>query len=59
MARPISIKLVEDTARELMARAAIDIPADYREGVRQARDREQNRIATARYRAKKRAENAS
>src|SRR2546429_9475811 len=45
MARPISIKLIEDTARELMARAAIDIPADYREGVRKARDREQNRIA--------------
>src|SRR5437867_4498950 len=45
MPRPISIKLVEDTARELMARAAIDIPADYREGVRRARDREQNRIA--------------
>src|SRR5882724_8034990 len=45
MSRPISIKLIEDTARELMARAAIDIPADYREGVRQARDREQNRIA--------------
>ena len=37
MATPISIKLIEDTARELMARAAIDIPADYREGVRQAR----------------------
>ena len=33
MARAISIKLIEDTARELMARAAIDIPADYREGV--------------------------
>src|SRR4029450_11822093 len=45
MSRPISNKLIEDTARELMARAAIDIPADYREGVRQARDREQNRIA--------------
>src|SRR5437667_5371575 len=45
MARPISIKLIEDTARELMARAAIDIPTDYREGVRKARDREQNRIA--------------
>ena len=38
MSRPISIKLVEDTARELMARAAIDIPADYREGVRRATD---------------------
>src|SRR5438309_10428070 len=45
MARPISIKLIEGTARELMARAAIDIPTDYREGVRKARDREQNRIA--------------
>src|SRR3989442_14436886 len=45
MARPISIKLIEDTARELMAQAAIDIPTDYREGVRKARDREQNRIA--------------
>src|SRR6266852_4773082 len=45
MSRPLSIKLIEDTARELMARAAIDIPADYREGVRRARDREQNRIA--------------
>jgi L(+)-tartrate dehydratase alpha subunit len=28
-----------------MARAAIDIPADYRAGVRLARDREQNRLA--------------
>ena len=28
-----------------MARAAIDIPPDYREGVRQARDREQSRLA--------------
>src|SRR6184192_336380 len=45
MARPISIKLIEDTARELMARAAIDIPADYRDGVRKARERERNRIA--------------
>jgi L(+)-tartrate dehydratase alpha subunit len=43
--RPIPIKLVEDTARELTARAAIDIPPDYREGVRQARDREQGRLA--------------
>src|SRR5712691_11283666 len=41
----ISSKLIEDTARELTARAAIDIPADYREGVRLARDREQNRLA--------------
>ena len=45
MGRPIPIKLVEDTARELTARAAIDIPPDYREGVRQARDREQGRLA--------------
>jgi L(+)-tartrate dehydratase alpha subunit len=45
MPRTISAKLIEDTARELMARAAIDIPPDYREGVRQARDREQSRLA--------------
>jgi len=45
MSKVISAKLVEDTARELMARAAIDIPADYREGVRLARDRESNRLA--------------
>ena len=45
MPRPIPLKLVEDTARELMARAAIDIPADYREGVRLARERERNRLA--------------
>src|SRR5262245_15661405 len=41
----ISAKLIEDTARELMARAAIDIPPDYREGVRRARDREQEKLA--------------
>ena len=41
----IAAKLVEDTARELMARAAIDIPADYRAGVAAARAREQNRLA--------------
>ena len=41
----IGVKLVEDTARELMARAAIDIPPDYRDGIRLARDREQNRLA--------------
>ncbi|HEV8583378.1 MAG TPA: fumarate hydratase [Methylomirabilota bacterium] len=41
----IPAKLVEDTARELMARAAIDIPADYRAGVAAARAREQNRLA--------------
>src|SRR3977135_4078392 len=45
MPRPISSKLIEDTARELTARAAIDIPGDYREGVRRARDREQNKLA--------------
>src|SRR5215813_14774533 len=45
MANGISVKLVEDVARELMARAAIDIPADYREGVVRARDLERNRIA--------------
>ena len=44
MARTIAIKLIEDTARELMARAAIDIPPDYREGVRQARDLERSRL---------------
>ena len=44
MSRPIPEKLVEDTARELMARAAIDIPADYRDGVRKARECERNRI---------------
>jgi len=41
----IPAKLLEDTARELMSRAAIDIPADYRAGVAAAREREQNRIA--------------
>ena len=41
----ISAKLIEDTAGELTARAAIDIPADYRDGVRLARDRESNRLA--------------
>jgi L(+)-tartrate dehydratase alpha subunit len=45
MAKVIPAKVVEDTARELTARAAIDIPVDYREGVRRARDREQNRLA--------------
>ena len=38
----IPAKLVEDTARELSARAAIDIPPDFREGIRLARDREVN-----------------
>lgn len=41
----IPAKLIEDTARELTARAAIDIPPDYREGVRLARDRETGRLA--------------
>src|SRR5438552_17269447 len=45
MARAIPAKLIEDTARELTARAAIDIPSDYREGVQRARDREGNRLA--------------
>ncbi len=40
----IPAKLVEDTARELSARAAIDIPPDFREGIRLARDREVNRL---------------
>jgi len=44
MSRVIAIKLIEDTARELMARAAIDIPPDYREGVRQARDLETSKL---------------
>ena len=41
----IPAKLIEDTARELTARAAIDIPPDYRNGVRRARDRETSRLA--------------
>ncbi len=45
MAGTIPIKLVEDTAKELMSRAAIDIPPDFREGVRRARDAERNRLA--------------
>src|SRR5436309_7600308 len=45
MARAIPAKLIEDTARELTARAAIDIPADYRDGVRRARDIERNKLA--------------
>jgi L(+)-tartrate dehydratase alpha subunit len=40
----IPAKLVEDTARELMARAAIDIPPDFRDGVRRARDREREKL---------------
>src|SRR5438034_2083037 len=45
MARAIPAKLIEDTARELTARAAIDIPADYRDGVCRARDIERNKLA--------------
>src|SRR5918993_2369363 len=45
MSRAIPAKLIEDTARELTSRAAIDIPRDFRNGVRQARDREENRLA--------------
>ena len=45
MAKAIPAKLIEDSARELMGRAAIDIPADYRDGVKLARDREGNRLA--------------
>jgi L(+)-tartrate dehydratase alpha subunit len=41
---PIPAKLIEDTARELMARAAIDIPPDYGEGVRRARDAETRKL---------------
>ncbi len=44
MARAIAAKLIEDTARELTARAAIDIPPDFREGVRRARDAETGRL---------------
>ncbi|MBI2217021.1 MAG: fumarate hydratase [Candidatus Rokubacteria bacterium] len=44
MARAISAKLIEDTARELTARAAIDIPPDFRRGVEGARDRERSRL---------------
>jgi L(+)-tartrate dehydratase alpha subunit len=45
MATAIPVKLIEDVARELTTRAAIDIPEDYRQGVIAARDREDNRIA--------------
>jgi L(+)-tartrate dehydratase alpha subunit len=45
MPTAISAKLIEDTARELMARAAIDIPPDYRAGIVRARDAERNRLA--------------
>src|SRR5882672_9970500 len=45
MATAIPAKLIEDVARELTSRAAIDIPEDYRQGVIAARDREDSRIA--------------
>ncbi|HSE93464.1 MAG TPA: fumarate hydratase [Methylomirabilota bacterium] len=44
MAGAIPAKLIEDTARALTARAAIDIPRDFREGVRRARDAETGRL---------------
>src|SRR5215475_5363238 len=44
MTRAIPAKLIEDTARELTARAAIDIPADVGERVRGARDAESSRL---------------
>jgi L(+)-tartrate dehydratase alpha subunit len=40
----IPAKLLEDTARELTARAAIDIPPDFRQGIVRARDAEANRL---------------
>jgi L(+)-tartrate dehydratase alpha subunit len=43
--REIPVKLVEDTARELMARAAMDIPPDFREAVERALSRESGRLA--------------
>ncbi len=44
MRQLIPLKLVEDTARELMARAAIDIPPDFREAILRARDLEQDKL---------------
>ena len=44
MTSRIPAKLIEDAGRELMARAATEIPADYREGVRRARDRERGKL---------------
>ena len=41
----IPATLIEETARELMARAAIDIPPDYREGIVRARERETGRLS--------------
>jgi len=42
---PISIDLVERTARELMSRAAISIPGDFREGVAAMREHEDQPLA--------------
>src|SRR4026207_678537 len=47
MAKAIAAKLIEDTARELTARAAIDIPVDYREGVGLARGGGGERVGAA------------
>src|ERR1041384_5462100 len=44
MSGTITSKVIEEKARELMARAAIDIPPDYREGIRQARDLETSKL---------------
>ncbi len=44
MRQPIPLKLVEETARELMARAAIDIPPDFREAILRARDLERDKL---------------
>jgi L(+)-tartrate dehydratase alpha subunit len=41
----IPAKLIEDTARELTAQAAIDIPADFRAGIERARDRETGHLS--------------
>jgi len=41
----IPAKLIEDTARELTAQAAIDIPADFRSGIERARDRETGHLS--------------
>ena len=42
---PIPIDLVERTAKELMSRAAIRIPGDFREGVAAMREHEDNPLA--------------
>jgi len=44
MGQAIPIRLIEDTARQLMARAAIDIPPDFREAILRARDREERKL---------------